>query len=76
MQRATVSIPSGQDTVSVVFPQSYSSPPGVFITLNRPMVGENISGWQIVSKTTTGFTVQFGAPMPGTGYSFDWIAVQ
>jgi len=73
IQSGTVSLSPGDVDVDVTFGTAYSSPPTVEGDIEIPTGGYVIDSNPVsASITTTGFTSEFAAAIPDTGYTFAW----
>lgn len=77
-QAFTVDLIEGEATKAVTFPVSFGllgAPPGLYVALLIPPDGYTFEVAVVeVTITATGFTVMFGAAIPGPGYSLSVIA--
>lgn len=66
---------NGSDTVSVVFPVPFASPPVVLVTISRnaalPLIDANVDR---LSVTALGFSATLGAAPVGGDYRLNWMA--
>lgn len=71
--QGTPAIASGATYVDVVFSTPFTVAPSVTEAVMKPMGGVNILS-TLRNITATGFSVDFVAPVPATGYLLSWIA--
>jgi hypothetical protein len=75
IQRSTVAITNGSASLAVSFSSSFSGTPIVVATINAP-AGQPIISVNVLagSVTNVGFTAEFGATIPASGYLLSYIA--
>ena len=75
IQRSTVAITNGATAQAVSFSTTFSGTPIVVATVNAP-AGQPVISCNILagSVTNAGFTAEFGATIPASGYLLSYIA--
>lgn len=75
LQSGSQPIPLGVDTVSVVFPVPFASPPTVVGSISRPST-ENLVEFNVDENSITalGFTASLGAATGSANYNLKWMA--
>lgn len=76
-KRNLVPLLANEESKAVVFGTAFAAKPRtVKVSIRIPSGGEIIVAVVDDALTTqAGFTVRFQAPIPGAGYSLDWIAI-
>ena len=73
--RGTLALDEDDETKEVEFDTPFDNPPIVTAAVMKPTSGDNI--WPTLRGiTTNGFSVDFQAPIPASGYVLHWIAAE
>lgn len=76
VKRGSVDLATDDATAEIEFTTPFASAPrGVFVQIIAPADGFVVSQTVDADPTAEGFTVRFGANIPGAGYALTWLAV-